>query len=461
MHSHANHFETHGRGLKIQRRSLRAQKLLRKATDWPRSRSVHLGGNLWDFPNVNSTPGAWTLLTLAACVASIDKPAAAQTSYGSIVGTVIDASGATIPGAAITLTNNRTSDRRVAQSNSDGAYEFLNLLPGQYRVDVEKAGFKHLTRDPIEVLVQATVRVDAAMQIGDVGQTVEVSAQTPLLQTDTSSLGTVVESRKVQEMPLNGRNVINLVTLVPGVVAQGSSMTNPTGQNIFSFGNYQIGGAIAGQNATFYDGAPLNVAQGSLIALIPTQDATQEFRVQTNSLGPEFGRFAGGVINLVSKSGSNSIHGSGYEFLRNKVLNANTFFNNSSGKPVPAFTQNQYGANVGGPIKKDKTFFFFAWEGFRLRYGFPFLVAVPTAQQRIGDFSNTRNASGALIPIFDPTNNVVGANGQVTRPQFPNNMIPLSRLDSLEALVAFAIMCELESLLLLDSCTEPYFLVCY
>jgi hypothetical protein len=372
---------------------------------------------------------AGTLLTLAACIAFLSRPTLAQTSYGSIVGTVIDASGGTIPGAPVTLTNNRTGDRRVAQSNSDGAYEFPNLLPGSYRVDVEKTGFKHLTRDNIEVLVQATVRVDAAMQIGDVGQTVEVSAQASLLQTDTSTLGTVVESRKVQEMPLNGRNVINLVTLVPGVVAQGDAMTNPTGQNIFSFGNYQIGGGIAGQNATFYDGAPLNVAQGSLIALIPTQDATQEFRVQTNSLGPEFGRFAGGVINLVSKSGSNSIHGSGYEFLRNKVLNANTFFNNSSGKPVPAFTQNQYVTNVGGPLKKDKTFFFFAWEGFRLRYGVPFLVAVPTVQQRNGDFSNTRNASGALIPIYDPMTNFVGANGQVTRSQFPNNVIPLSRLD--------------------------------
>ena len=168
-------------------------------------------------------------------------------------------------------------------------------------------------------------------------------------------------------MPLNGRNVINLVTLVPGVVAQGNAMTNPTGQNIFSFGNYQIDGGIAGQNATFLDGAPLNVAQGSLIALIPTQDAMQEFKVQTNSLGPEFGRFAGGVINLTSKSGSNEFHGQLYEFLRNKVLNANTFFNNRAGLSTPSFTQNQYGANIGGPIKKDKTFFFFAWEGFRVR----------------------------------------------------------------------------------------------
>ena len=348
-------------------------------------------------------PGMKQKLALCfVCVAVYCAPLFAQTFFGSIVGTITDASGASVPGATVTLTNIGTSNRRTAQSNADGNYEFVNLVPGRYRVDVEKTGFKHLTHDDIEVQVQANVRVDGAMQVGDVGQTVEVTAAAPLLQTESSSLGTVVDTRKVEEMPLNGRNVINLVTLVPGVVAQGQSMQNPSGQNIFSFGNFQIGGAIAGQNATFLDGAPLNVAQGSLIALIPTQDATQEFKVQTNSLGPEFGRFAGGVINLTSKSGSNDFHGSAYEFLRNKVLNANTFFNNLSGKPRPAFTQNQYGTNLGGPIKHDKTFFFFSWEGFRQRQGFPYLVNVPTAAQRAGDFSQTYNASGALIPIYDP-----------------------------------------------------------
>ena len=381
-------------------------------------------------------PGAipWNLLLVAGCVLALASPGLTQISNGSIVGAVTDSSGAAVAGAAVTLTNLGTSGRRSASSNGEGNYEFVNLVPGRYRVEVERPGFKHLTRDDIEVQVQASVRVDATMQVGDVGQTVEVTAQAPLLQSETSSLGTIVESRKVQEMPLNGRNVINLVTLVPGAVAQGQSMQNPTGQNIFSFGNFQIGGAVAGQNATFLDGAPLNVAQGSLIALIPTQDAVQEFRVQTNSMGPEFGRFAGGVINLISKSGSNGFHGGAYEFVRNKVLNANTFFNNSSSKGRPAFTQNQYGANVGGPMVKNRTFFFASWEGFRLRYGVPFLVAVPTAQQRAGDFSNTRNASGALIPIYDPltTCGQLGnpaCSGAVTRTPFPGNTIPATRLD--------------------------------
>jgi hypothetical protein len=364
----------------------------------------------------------------------------AQTFYGSIVGTATDASGASVPGADVTLTNTATADRRTAQSNGDGNYEFVNLVPGHYRLDAQKTGFKHVTKDDIEVQVQATVRVDAGMQVGDVSQTVEVSAQAALLQTETSSLGTVVDQRKVQEMPLNGRNVLNLVTLVPGVVAQGNAMQNPTGQNIFSFGNYQIGGGIAGQNATFLDGAPLNVAQGSLIALIPTQDAMQEFKVQTNSLGPEYGRFAGGVINMTSKSGTNEFHIGAYEFLRNKVLNANTFFNNSHGTPTPAFTQNQYGANIGGPIKKDKTFFFFGWEGFRLRQGLSVLEPVPTLQQRNGDFSNTRTSSGNLITIYDPsTNNCTGAatcGTGVIRTPFPGNIIPTNRLDPAARILA-------------------------
>lgn len=252
-----------------------------------------------------------------------------------------------------------------------------------------------------------------------------------MLQTDSSSLSTVVNERKVLEMPLNGRNPLNLVTLVPGVVAQGSSMSNPTGQNIFSFGNYQISGAIAGTNAFFLDGTPINI--GNLVALVPTQDAVQEFRVQTNDEGPEFGRFEGGVINLVSKSGSNQFHGSAYEFLRNKVLNANAFFSNAAGLPTPAFTQNQYGANVAGPIKKDKLFFFAGWEGFGLRYGIPFTDSVPTLAQRNGDFSRTYNSAGKLIPIYDPltTCGQLGnppCTGTVTRSLFPNNIIPRSRL---------------------------------
>lgn len=375
------------------------------------------------------------LLCISICLALSGPLALSQTFYGSIVGTVTDPSGATVPSAVVVLTNIGTAERRNAVTDNDGNYQFVNLVPGRYRVDIERTGFKHLTRDEILVEVQSAVRIDAVMQVGEIGQVVEVQAQTPLLQTESSALGQVVDSRKVQEMPLNGRNVLNLVALVPGVVPQGNAMANPTGQNIFAFGNYQIGGGIAGQNAAYIDGATLNVAQGSLVAIIPTQDAMQEFRVQTNNLGPEFGRFTGGVINLTSKSGSNSFHGSAYEFLRNKVLNANTFFNNRSGTGRPAFTQNQYGVNIGGPIVRDKTFFFASYEGFRQRQGQSFILTVPTAAMRAGDFSNARNAAGNLITIYDPLTtcgqlgNPACVSGQPLRQPFPNNMIPLSRLD--------------------------------
>ena len=241
-------------------------------------------------------------------------------------------------------------------------------------------------------------------------------------------------------MPLNGRNVLNLVALVPGVVPQGNAMANPATTNNTGWGNYQIGGGMANQSAGYLDGGPLNTGYVNMIAMVPAQDSVQEFRVLTNNLGPEFGRFAGGVINLTTKSGTNEIHGSLYEFLRNKDLNANTFFSNRSGLPTPAFTQNQFGGTAGGPIKKDKTFFFGGYEGFRLSQGRTVVSNVPLDAWRNGDFSNLRSASGAQIPIYDPltTCGVLGnpgcatnasGNPVYTRSPFPGNVIPQSRID--------------------------------
>lgn len=285
-----------------------------------------------------------------------------QTFYGSIAGTVLDASGGAVPGAAVTLTNLGTSEKRAMQSDPSGSYTFVNLVPGRYRIDAEKSGFKHFTREPVIVEVQNALRIDISMEVGAVTQTVEVTAATPLLQPQTSDLGQVVESRTITDMPLNGRNPLALVAISAGVVPQGqpsagnSSMGNPVGANPFALGDFQIGGGMAGQNAIFLDGAPVHGAYLNVVTLIPTQDAIQEFKVQTNNPGPEWGRFAGGVINLTTRSGSNSFHGSAYEYLRNKVLDANDFFLNKQGLPVPPFTQNQFGANFGGRVIRDKLF---------------------------------------------------------------------------------------------------------
>lgn len=380
------------------------------------------------------------LLVLGCILLLVCLGAPAQTFYGSIVGTVNDSSGAAVAQASVTLLNAGTGDRRTGQTDGDGNYQFVNLPPGQYRVEVERQGFRRLVRENITVEVQSAVRIDAALQVGDVNQVIEVTEQTPLLQTENASLGQVVEARKVLEMPLNGRNVFSLVALVPGVVPGGQSSQTPTGTNPFAWANFQIGGGQANQSASYIDGAPNNSSYVNHTMLVPTQDAVQEFRVQTNNLGPEFGRLAGGVINLSTKSGTNSFHGSAYEYLRNRSLNANTFFNNRAGVKRPAFSQNQFGANLGGPIRKDKTFFFGSYEGFRLRQGQSYVFSVPTDPMRGGNFADFRNASGAMIPIYDPLStcgrlgnaacatNAAGAE-VIARTPFPGNTIPTNRID--------------------------------
>jgi hypothetical protein len=347
-------------------------------------------------------------LFLLACLAVVSLPALGQTFYGSIVGTVTDTSGAIVPEATVTLTSLGTDEHRTAPTDANGSYQFVNLVPGRYAVDIEKNGFKHFKREPVVVDVESAVRIDAQLQVGNVTQVVEVTVQTPLLQTESASLGTVVEQQTVQELPLNGRNVLNLTALVAGVVPQGQALENPTGTNIFAWGNYQIGGGMANISASYVDGGTLNVSHANITALVPTQDAIQEFRVQTNNLGPEFSHFAGGVINLTTKSGTNTFHGGAYEFLRNKSLNARNAFSPNVG----AYVQNQFGANIGGPIIKDNTFFFFSYEGFRQRYGETFTDYVPTPSERGGDFSallpagsTVATCSGATPApgcIFDP-----------------------------------------------------------
>ncbi len=253
--------------------------------------------------------------------------------------------------------------------------------------------------------MQQTSRIDAALVVGQVSETVEVTSETPLLQSDTSSLGTVVNQREANELPLNGRNIYNLTTITPSVVPQGNTMGTVVGKNPFDFANYQIGGAFANEGAIYLDGQPLNIGYINLPLMVPTQDAVSEFKVQYSNLGPEWGKFAGGVINVSTKSGTNVWHGSGYEYLRNKIFNSNEFFNKNSeikaGKSnqPPPFTQNQFGATIGGAVIKDRTFAFFSYEGFRLRTGTPFNTTVPTLQERRGDFSDlcTSGFNGAGV----------------------------------------------------------------
>jgi hypothetical protein len=378
-------------------------------------------------------------LPLFLILAFVTVPLAAQNFYGSIVGIVTDTSGAPMADAMVTVTNIGTGVRQVVQTAGSGEYRVVNLVPGNYKVDVEKTGFRHLTRDSVPVSVESAVRIDVGMQIGDINQSVEVQATAPLLQTENASLSQVVGGRMVEGLPLNGRNILNLAGMAPGVVPQGSADGNLTGKNVFSAGNYQIGGGTANQSAEFLDGVPINITYGNIVALVPTQDAVEEFRVQTNNNTAEYGRYTGGVINLTSRSGTNEFHGGVYEFLRNRVLNATDFFSNKNGVGKAPFVQNQYGGNVGGPIRKDKTFFFFSYEGFKARQGVLFSRTVPLPEQLHGDFSGYRNAAGAQIPIYDPQtqcgafNNPACGTATIQRAPFALNVIPESRINPVAA----------------------------
>lgn len=231
-----------------------------------------------------------TTLTLRFAILPVVAVAAApvisQAFYGSVVGTITDQSNAVVPGATITLTNTATGERHQTKSGAGGDYEFLNLVPGTYQVDVEQSGFKKAKRGNIEVIVSGATRADISMQVGEVAQNVEVQAVAPLLQTENANLSQVVNTRSVEELPVNGRNIMNLTALVPGVVAQGTTSGDAvTGKNIFAAGNYQIGGGMANQGATYYDGVPANSALGNLVNMVPSPDSISEFRVQTNSGG--------------------------------------------------------------------------------------------------------------------------------------------------------------------------------
>ncbi|MBT9333369.1 TonB-dependent receptor domain-containing protein [Paracidobacterium acidisoli] len=319
-----------------------------------------------------------------------------QNITGSIIGQITDSSGAVVAGATVTATDLATSVARATQCNASGQFQLLSMPTGQYRIEVRSSGFKTYTRTPVEVLVDQATRIDVALEVGNTSQQVVVTAQAPLLQVENASLGQVVQGKAVTDMPLNGRNVLSLVALVPGVVPQGGTSTNLTGQNVFAAGNYQIGGGTANQSSTLVDGGPVNVLYGNATMLVPDQDVVQEFRVQTNNNTAEFGMYTGGVINIATKSGSNAFHGTTYEYVRNTIFDATDFFSKRGSNGKQQFHQNQFGGNIGGPIWRNKAFFFFDYQGYRQIYDQPFNANTPTPAELQGDFS------AITTKIYDP-----------------------------------------------------------
>jgi hypothetical protein len=353
------------------------------------------------------------LLSLAM-ILSTASTLKAQSFYGSILGTVADATGAVVPDAKVTVTNTGTSEARTVNSDAAGRFSIVNLVPATYKVEVTKTGFKRYLSDQVTVQVGEVSRVEAALEVGVVSQTVEVSTQSSGLKTDSSTLSTEISGSQVQEMPLNGRNVLNLIALTPGVVPTGGAMGD-TGLNQGTrtaggagWGNYEIGGSIQGQSAQFIDGVANNLLGGNIVALVPTQDAIQEFSVASNNATADFGRYAGGVVNMTTRSGTNEFHGSAWEYLRNAVFNANDFFSNENGLARAKFNQNQYGVKVTGPIKRDKAFFMFTWEGFKALTGNLTPTNVPTTAMQNGIIPEVYNSTGALQnSVVDPLGNCI------------------------------------------------------
>jgi Carboxypeptidase regulatory-like domain len=309
----------------------------------------------------------------------------AQNTFGTVVGNVTDPSGALIPKANVTLTSEGTGQTRTMKTTDAGTYSFVNLEPGNYSVKVEQPGFKTTERKGVVVQVGSTTREDVALTVGDASQQVEVTAAPPLIQTDSATLGSVVEQKTIGAMPLNGRNVNNLLTLVPGVVAGGSTSGSPS-TNIIGNGNYQIGGGFGNQSIFYVDGVLTNIPENNSDTMIPSQDDVAEFKVDTNDVSAEYGGFAGGVVNISTKSGTNELHGSAYEYLRNKVLNANDFFSNRYGHKRLPYVQNQYGFTIGGPVMRNKLFFFTGIEWEPIRQATTSISTVPTTAMMGGDF---------------------------------------------------------------------------
>jgi len=348
-----------------------------------------------------------------------------------LTGTVTDASGSIVPGAKVVATNIETGVARDSTTNEAGNYLITALLPGRYRITADASGFKQTQREPVVLAVDEVGKINFTMQVGEAKETVTVSASAVLLDTATSTVANVVENRQVMELPLNGRDPLDLLGLAPGIRIQGGF-----GGKTGSWGNFSSNGGLANANVVMVEGLALDLAQMNAPSFVPPVDATEEFRVQTNKFSAEYGRTAGAVVNFSIKSGTNELHGTVYEFLRNKDLNANNFFFNRAGTVRAPLIQNQFGASAGGPIRKDKAFFFVNWEDYRIRQISPSITTVPTALERAGNFSQTYNSAGSMIVVADPLTSLQLANGSYTRTAFPGNIIPASRISKVAGNVA-------------------------
>ena len=345
----------------------------------------------------------------------------AQQETATLTGEVKDGTGAVVPGATITLTNVETSISLKTETNEQGVFFVASLKPGPYSITVEKSGFKKTVRSGITLQVNQAARADLVLQVGDVSNTIEIVEAATLLETESSARGSVIDQKKIVELPLNGRDYNQLALLSPGVLPGTPRLASVNFKGVLN-----VNGNRTFNNVFLLDGVDnisySNSFRGENVQLVqPSIEALQEFKIQTNAYSAEFGRSSGAVVNATIKSGTNGIRGSAYEFLRNDVLDANNFFSNALGAPKPKRLRNQFGGAVGGPLVKNRTFWFGDYEGLRDREGVPRVRLVPTAAEKAGLFSTA---------VVDPF--------AAGRPEFGKNaqgqwVIPASRWDPVGA----------------------------
>jgi outer membrane receptor protein involved in Fe transport len=357
----------------------------------------------------------------------------AQDTTGKITGTVTDPSGGVVTGAKVTVTHNATGISHATTTDQSGTYQVLQLPIGLYHVTAEASGFKAVTVNsttPLEI--NQTLRIDVTLQIGQVSSAIEVQSSATMVETENQTLGSTVTGQAIFELPLNGRNTLDLLKTQPGVT--------PTNPDSGAAGNYSIGGQRTDSVTYLLDGGNNNDLLGNDVVADPNPDAIAEFKVLESNYSAEYGRNAGGIVSVVTKSGTNSFHGTAYDYVRNNFFNANTFFNNEQGLPVPVLKRNQFGGTVGGPIIKNKLFFFFSYEGQRESAldSTPGRVTTYTPAEAGGDFSNTDYASTvATFLLANPqyqANPVLAARGiidpaavdPVAKAYFANGLVPTS-----------------------------------
>ncbi len=294
----------------------------------------------------------------------------------------------------------------------NGNFVLLQLTPGSYTVEITAPGFRKYVRSGLVLELQQQPRIDATLTVGQVTEAVSVTADATVLETTTSSIGDVVNNHAILNLPLNTRNIYSLIYLTPGVAGSIGNDYNSL--------SYSVNGARATSMETMVDGATggFPTVNGFFgIGVFPSVDAIGEFRMMNSNYSAEFGRSLGNVVNIIYKSGTNAWHGSAYEFLRNSALDANNFFSNSRGVPLPSFKRHQFGGVFNGPIRKNRTFFLFSLEDLRQNAFQSVTTTVPTVLERQGDFSQTFAANGQLIRIFNPFSTRPDASGEWLHPR--------------------------------------------